>query len=73
MDIQFLSENSYSIVEYVTKYIAEQETSDIDAYSDTSSNTAIQKAMKFGFWYLRSRDVSIHEVVDRMLHHAGHL
>ena len=74
MDIQFLSENSFSIAEYITKYITKPEKSNLDLeFDEKSYRSAFQEASKFAYACLRSREMSAHEVVDRMLQNNGEL
>ena len=40
MDIQFLSEDSFSIAEYVTKYVLKSEKSHLDSYVPDESKSA---------------------------------
>ena len=73
MDIQFISENSFSIPEYITKYTVKSETSPVDPYVTEDMESAFQKASKFAYNQLRNREMSAHEVVDRMLQNNGEL
>ena len=73
MDIQFLSENSYAVAEYVTKYITKKETLGLETYIDNESRSAFQKTMRFVYACLRNREMSAHEVVDRMLQDGGEM
>ena len=74
MDIQFLSENSFSIAEYITKYITKPEKSNLDLeFDEKSYRSAFQEASKFAYACLRSREMSAHEVVVRMLQNNGEL
>ena len=76
MDIQFLAEDSYSITQYVTKYITKGETSvlDIDeADLKDLSKTSYQNLSKFAFQLLKSREMGAHEAADRILQNNGEL
>ena len=73
MDIQFLSEDSFSIAEYVTKYVLKSETSHVDSFVCDDTASAFQRSSKFAYECLRSREMSSHEVVDRMLQNNGQL
>ena len=74
MDIQFISENTYSICNYVTKYVTKSEKSNIDnlEFIDESQNP-YQKATKFAYSLLRTRELGGHEAADRTLHNGGEL
>ena len=73
MDIQFLSEDSFSIAEYVTKYVLKGEKSHLDSFVCEDTASAFQRSSKFAYECLRSREMSSHEVVDRMLQNNGQL
>eukprot|EP00116_Pleurobrachia_bachei_P000239 sb/3460501/ len=76
MDIQFMSENSFSICEYVCKYILKEEVSNINCdfskVADTSG-TAFQRYSKFAYAFLKQREMSANEAVDIMLLTGGDL
>ena len=73
MDIQFVSEDSYSIVEYLTKYITKKESPNLETYIDNESRSAFQKTIRFTYACLRKREMSAHEVVDRILQDGGEM
>ena len=74
MDIQFPSENSFSIAEYITKYITKPEkiNSDLE-FDEKSYQSAFQGVTKFAYACLKSREKSAHEVDDRTLQNNGEL
>eukprot|EP00116_Pleurobrachia_bachei_P000142 sb/3460404/ len=76
MDIQFLSENSYTITDYVCKYMLKGEVSNINcdfsSMADTSGS-AFQKYIKFAYTFLKQREMSAHEACDLMLLTGGEL
>ena len=73
MDIQFLSEDSFSIAEYVTKYVLKSEQSHLDSFVPDDSESAFQRSSKFAYENLRNREMSSHEAIDRMLQNNGQL
>ncbi|XP_068211735.1 uncharacterized protein [Palaemon carinicauda] len=74
MDIQFLSEDSYSIGNYITKYITKAEKSNLKFmdFKDLSKST-FQNLSKFAYACLKSREMGAHEAADRILHNHGKL
>ena len=76
MDIQFLAEDSYSIVGYITKYITKCESSAINIdesdFKDISKSH-FQNLSKFAFQMLKSREMGAHEAADRILQNKGEL
>ena len=72
-DIQFICENSFSIPTYITKYTVKSETTPVDSYITEDMESAFQKSSKFAYDSLRNREMSAHEVIDRMLQNNGDL
>ena len=72
-DIQFICENSFSIPTYITKYSVKSETTPVDSYITEDMESAFQKSSKFAYDSLRNREMSAHEVIDRMLQNNGEL
>ena len=74
MDIQFVSEHSYFISNYVTKYVTKSEKSNLENLEFLDeSQTPYQKATKFAHSLLRTRELGAHEAVDRILQNNGDL
>ena len=75
-DIQFVSENSYSICQYVTKYVLKAEESKIklDKIKKLDTNKSIyQNYNQMAYDLLRTREMSAHEAADRILQNNGEL
>ena len=74
MDIQFLSEDSYSICNYITKYMTKAEKSNLKFmdFKDLSKST-FQNLSKFAYSCLKSREMGAHEAADRILHNHGQM
>ena len=74
MDIQFVSEDTYSICNYVTKYIIKSEKSNIQNLEFANDDQSpYQKAAKFAYGMLRMRELGAHEAADRILQNSGEL
>ena len=74
MDIQFVSEYTYSICNYVTKYITKSEKSNIENLEFVSNDESpYRKATKFAYGLLRMRELGAHEAADRILQNSGEL
>ena len=73
IDIQFISENSFSIPSHVTKYSVKSKVTPVDSYITEDMTSAFQKSSKFTYDSLRNREMSAHEVIDRMLQNNGEL
>ena len=74
MDIQFVSEYTYSICNYVTKYITKSEKSNIENLEFANDDeTPYHKATKFAYGLLRMRELGAHEAADRILQNSGGL
>ena len=74
MDIQFVSEYTYSICNYVTKYITKSEKSNIENLEFASNDESpYRKATKFAYGLLRMRELGAHEAADRILQNSGEL
>ena len=76
MDIQFLSESSYSICEYVTKYICKPEEAqlkDLAAGVKDGSKSVYQNHIKHAYALLKSREMGAHEAADRIFQNNGQL
>ena len=74
MDIQFVSEYTYSICNYVTKYITKSEKSNIENLEFVGNDESpYQKETKFAYGLLRLRELRAHEAADRILQNSGEL
>ena len=74
MDIQFVSEYTYSICNYVTKYITKNEKRNIENLEFVGNDESpYQKATKFAYGLLRMRELGAHEAADRILQNSGEL
>ena len=74
MDIQIVSEYTYSICNYVTKYITKSEKSNIENLEFAGNDQSpYQKAAKFAYGLLRMRKLGAHEAADRILQNSGEL
>ena len=74
MDIQFVSEYTYSICNYVIKYITKSEKSNIEDLEFAGNDESpYRKATKFAYGLLRMRELGAHEAADRILHNSGEL
>ena len=67
MDIQMISENTYSICEYLCKYISKPEKSNTKEFAGdfAKDKDLIGQVYKFAFRALRSREIGAHECADR--------
>ena len=74
MDIQFVSEHTYSISNYVTKYLTKSEKSNLYILQFLDeSQTPYQKGTKFAYSLLITRELGAHEAADRILQNSGDL
>ena len=76
IDIQFLSEKSFSVSAYVSKYCLKAEKSNLNfSIENTTGNnmTANQQFHKFVYSCLRQREMSAMEAADRILHNNGQM
>ena len=65
MDIQFISEESYALNDYITKYVTKADKSHI-SNDDFGIDESIQSRLwKFAYRALKKREIGGYEVVDR--------
>ena len=67
MDIQFISENSYSLVNYITKYVTKADKSHLSNDDFGIEDSIRRKLWKFAFSCLRTREMGAYEACDRWL------
>ena len=75
MDIQFVSESSHSIAEYVTKYATKGEKSELKDFKPEISNTKSVYAnfLSNAYKFLKLREMGAHEATDRILQNGGEM
>ena len=69
MDLQYISETSLALTEYVSVYITKAEKSNVqDIWNDISNSDSVYKRLfQFGMRSMRSREVGLYEVSDIIL------
>ena len=69
MDLQYISETSLALTEYVSGYVTKAEKSNIqDIWNDISNSDSVYKRLfQFGMRSMRSRDVCLYEASDIIL------
>ena len=67
MDIQFIGEDSYSLEQYITKYITKADKSHLSKADFGLNDSILSKCWKFVFMILRSREIGAYEAWDRWL------
>ena len=67
MDIQFISENSYSLVSYITKYVTKADKSHLSNDDFGIEDSIRTKLWKFAFRSLKQREMGAYEACDRWL------
>ena len=64
MDIQFIGENSYSLIHYVTKYITKADKSHLSNGDFGFNVSAKSRCYQFAFRSLKQREVGAYEICD---------
>ena len=69
MDLQYISETSLALTEYVSGYVTKAEKSNIqDIWNDISNSDSVYKRLfQFGMRSMRSREVGLYEASDILL------
>ena len=67
MDIQFISENSYSLVSYITKYVTKADKSHLSNNDFGLDDSIKSKLWKFAYLSLKCREIGAYEACDRWL------
>ena len=66
MDLQYISETSLALTEYVSGYVTKAEKSNVqDIWNDISNSDSVYKCLfQFGMRSMRSREVRLYEASD---------
>ena len=66
MDLQYISETSLALTEYVSGYVTKAEKSNVqDIWNDISNSDSVYKRLfQFGMRNMRSREVGLYEAID---------
>ena len=69
MDLQYISETSLALTEYVSGYVTKAEKSNVqDIWNDISNSDSVYKRLfQFGMRSMRSREVGLYEASDILL------
>ena len=67
MDIQFISENSYSLVGYITKYVTKADKSHLSNDDFGFDDSIKSKLWKYAYLSLKYREIGAYEACDRWL------
>ena len=69
MDLQYISETSLALTEYVSGYVTKAEKSNVqDIWNDISNSDSVYKHLfQFGMRSMRSREVGLYEASDILL------
>ena len=69
MDLQYMSETSLALTEYVSRYVTKAEKSNVqDIWNDISNSDSVYKRLfQFGMRSMRSREVGLYEASDILL------
>ncbi|CAL4231362.1 unnamed protein product [Meganyctiphanes norvegica] len=65
MDIQFISENSYALADYITKYVTKADKSHLSNEDFGLNDSIISKLWQFALRSLKNREVGAYEASDR--------